>query len=362
MSATVFWTSLIAKSAYILFLPLTFAFLLAWAERKQSAVMQDRIGANRAKFLGRPFLGLVHMVCDAMKMFTKEDFVPDSQNKLLNTFAPFMAMFFALLTFAVIPFGYQLTIAGQKIGLQVADLGVGVLFVFAMASLGVYGIVLGGWTSNNNYSLLGGIRASAQMISYEICIGMTIIGVILALGTLSMQELVVLQGYNYFGWIPRWGVIIQPLGFLLFFTAGIAETKRVPFDMPEGESEIIGFNLEYSSMKFAMFLFTDFIETVVIAAVTVTFFFGGWQIPWLADTGFAWPWGGTWEIHPNLVNLMRMGAFVAKVGFFCWLMMAIRWTLPRFRYDQLMDLGWKWLLPLSLVNIVVTAFVVMLIG
>jgi len=358
MNPVVYWTSTIAKSAYILVFPLTLAFFLVWAERKQSAVMQDRIGANRAKFLGRPFLGLVHMVCDAVKMFVKEDFVPDGPHRILHTLAPFLAMFFALITFAVIPFGYQLTIAGETIGLQVADLNVGILFIFAMASLGVYGMVLAGWSSNNNYALLGGIRASAQMISYEICIGMTIIGAVLALGTLSMQELVIQQGHHYFGWLPRWGVVLQPLGFLLFFTAGVAETKRVPFDMPEGESEIIGFNLEYSSMKFAMFLFTDFIETVLIAAVTVTLFFGGWQIPWLANTGFVWPWGGDWEMHPNVVNILRMAAFAVKVTFFCWLMMAIRWTLPRFRYDQLMDLGWKWLLPLSLANIVFTALAV----
>jgi NADH-quinone oxidoreductase subunit H len=362
MSATLYWTSLVAKSAYIMAFPLTLAFLLAWAERKQSAVMQDRIGANRAKIFGRPFLGLVHMICDAVKMFTKEDFVPDSQHRLLHTVAPALAMFFALLSFAVIPFGYQLTILGETIGLHVVDLNVGVLFVFAMVSLGVYGVVLGGWSSNNNYALLGGMRASAQMISYEICIGMTIIGAILAFGTLSMQELVLGQGDLLFGWLPKWGVVLQPLGFLLFFTAGIAETKRVPFDMPEGESEIIGFNLEYSSMKFGMFLFTDFVETVLIAAVTVTFFFGGWQIPYLADSGFAFPWGGTWEMHANVVNLLRMGAFAFKVVFFCWLMMAIRWTLPRFRYDQLMDLGWKWLLPLSLVNVVITALVVLIIA
>jgi len=361
MSATLYWSLTLAKSIYILMFPLTLAFLLAWAERKQSAVMQDRIGANRAKFLGRPFLGLIHMICDATKMFTKEDFVPDTDHRFLHTAAPAVAMFFALISFAVIPFGYQLTIAGETIGLVVADLNVGVLFVFAMVSLGVYGIVLGGWSSNNNFALLGGIRASAQMISYEICIGMTIIGAILAFGTLSMQELVLQQGELLFGWLPMWGVVIQPLGFLLFFIAGIAETKRVPFDMPEGESEIIGFNLEYSSMKFAMFLFTDFIETVLIAAITVTFFFGGWHIPYLEHAGFVFPWGGTWEIHPNIVGLLRMGAFAFKVLFFCWLMMAIRWTLPRFRYDQLMDLGWKWLLPLSLVNVIVTAWVVLYI-
>jgi len=362
MSATLYWASTVAKSAYMLAFPLTLAFFLVWAERKQSAVMQDRIGANRASLFGRPFLGLVHMVCDSIKMFTKEDFVPDSGHRVLHTLAPVLAMFFALLAFAVIPFGYRLSIAGETIGLQVADLNVGVLFIFAMASLGVYGIVLGGWSSNNNYALLGGMRAAAQMISYEICIGMTIIGVILAFGTLSMQELVIGQGEYFFGWLPRWGVVIQPLGFLLFFVAGIAETKRVPFDMPEGESEIIGFNLEYSSMKFAMFLFTDFIETVLIAAVTVTFFFGGWQIPWLADTGFVFPWGSGWDMHPNVVNILRMGAFAGKVAFFCWLMMTIRWTLPRFRYDQLMDLGWKWLLPLSLINVVVTGFIVLLAG
>ncbi len=358
MSPVMYWTTTVAKSVYILVFPLTLAFVLAWAERKQSAVMQDRIGANRASVFGRPWLGFVHMVCDAMKMFTKEDFVPETEHRFLHHIAPGIAMFFALLAFAVIPFGNQLTIAGETIGLQVADLNVGILFVFALTSLGVYGLVLGGWSSNNNYALLGAIRASAQMISYEICIGITVIGAIIAFGTLSLQEIVLAQGTHLLaGWLPRWGILLQPLGFLLFFVAGIAETKRVPFDMPEGESEIIGFNLEYSSMKFGLFLFTDFVETVLIAAVTVTFFFGGWQVPWLYETGFAFPWGSTWAIHPNIAALLQMGAFVGKVVFFCWLMMAIRWTLPRFRYDQVMDLGWKWLLPLSLANVVVTALI-----
>ncbi|GAB4329079.1 MAG: NADH-quinone oxidoreductase subunit NuoH [Candidatus Zixiibacteriota bacterium] len=350
------------KTVYIIIFVLTLAGLLTWVERKQSAVMQDRIGANRASIFGLRLWGLFHIISDAVKMFTKEDFVPDTPHKLIHAMAPVLSISFALVAFAVIPFGNSISIAGHVINLQVADLNVGILFIFAMMSVAVYGVVLAGWSSNNNYALLGGLRASAQMISYEITIGLTLVGALLIYGTVSMQEVVYAQGQLLFGFLPMWGIVVQPVGFLLFLVAGIAETKRIPFDIPEGESEIIGFFVEYSSMKFGMFMFADFIETVLISSLLTTFFFGGWQVPYLMDSGFVFPWGGTWNLSVWLVEFLRIGAFIAKVAFFCWLLMLIRWTLPRFRFDQLMNLGWKVLLPLSLANTVVTAAVVLWIG
>jgi NADH-quinone oxidoreductase subunit H len=354
--------AVVGKTIFIIMFALSLGGLLTWVERKQSAVMQDRIGANRASILGLRVWGLFHIIADAVKMFTKEDFVPNTPHKFIHAMAPVLSISFALLSFAVIPFGSSIVIAGHSIGLQVADVNVGILFIFAMMSVAVYGVVLAGWSSNNNYALLGGIRATAQMISYEITIGLTLVGVIMIFQTLSMQEIVRAQGGLLFGFLPRWGVFLQPLGLLLFMTAAIAETKRIPFDIPEGESEIIGFFVEYSSMKFGMFMFADFIEQILVAAMVTTFFFGGWQVPYLGDTGFAFPWGTTWDLNTWVVESLRVAAFVVKVSFFCWLQMLIRWTLPRFRFDQLMNLGWKVLLPLSLANTLATAVIVLWVG
>jgi NADH-quinone oxidoreductase subunit H len=352
----------VGKTIFIIMFALGLGAILTWVERKQSAVMQDRIGANRAAILGFRVWGLFHIIADSVKMFTKEDFVPSTPHKFIHAMAPVLSIFLALLSFAVIPFGNAITIAGQSIGLQVADVNVGILFIFAMMSVAVYGVVLAGWSSNNNYAMLGGIRATAQMISYEITFGLTLVGIILIFQTLSLQDIVRAQGGLVFGFVPRWGVLFQPLGFLLFLTAATAETRRIPFDIPEGESEIIGFFVEYSSMKFGMFMFADFIEQILIASMVTTFFFGGWQVPYLADTGFVFPWGTAWNLNTWLVECLRVISFVVKVSFFCWLQMLIRWTLPRFRFDQLMNLGWKVLLPLSLVNALVTAVIVLWLG
>lgn len=349
----------IGTTVFMVLFVLTLAGILTWVERKQSAVMQDRIGANRAQILGFRLWGLFHIIADAVKMFMKEDFIPTTKHRFIFSIAPVLSIFFALLTFAVIPFGHQITIGGYAISMQVANLNVGLLFIFAMMSVAVYGVVLAGWSSNNNYALLGSIRASAQMISYEITIGLTLVGVIMIYQSLSLMEIVRAQGGLIFGFLPAWGIFYQPLGFLLFMIAGIAETKRIPFDIPEGESEIIGFFLEYSSMKFGMFMFADFIETILISSLLTTFFLGGWQVPYLADAGFVFPWGTTIDLNMWLVEGMRILSFILKVCFFCWLLMLIRWTLPRFRFDQLMNLGWKILLPLSLVNTLVTAAIVL---
>jgi len=241
-------------------------------------------------------------------------------------------------------------------------LNVGVLYVFAMLSLGVYGVMMAGWSSGNNYALLGGQRAAALMISAEIAIGASIMGVIMIYGSLNLMEIVRGQGRLLWGWLPAWGIVTQPLAFVLFLTAGMAATKRIPFDMPEGESEIIGYFVEYSGMKFGMFAMADFLETVVIAGMTTALFLGGWQVPYLEADGFRFPWGWQWALPHLLVVLLQVGAFVLKVCAVIFFMMLVRWTLPRFRYDQAMRLGWLGLFPLAILNIVLTGLVVLLWG
>ncbi len=351
----------LGKLAFVLLFVLNFGGVLTWVERKQSALMQDRIGANRAAIFGFRAIGLFHGIADAVKMFTKESFRPANAEKFIFTLAPAISVFFALIGFAVIPFGDKLLLGGTEINLQLAPLNVGVLYLFAVAGMAVYGVVLGAWASRNNYALLGGLRAAAQMISYEVALGVSIFGCIMIYQTVDLQEIVRWQGGYWGGWLPAWGVFLQPVGFILFLTVGIAETKRIPFDAPEGESEIIGYNLEYSGMGFGMFLLTDFIETVMIAAITVTLFFGGWQVPYLMPDGFHFPWGGTVELANWAVAILQVVSFTFKVIFFLWLQMTIRWTLPRFRYDQIMRLGWKYLLPISLANIVITGFLILML-
>jgi NADH-quinone oxidoreductase subunit H len=237
-----------------------------------------------------------------------------------------------------------------------------VLYVFAMLSLGVYGVMMAGWASGNNYALLGGQRAAALMISSEIAIGASIMGIIMIYGSLDMQEIVRGQGRLLFGWLPAWGIITQPLAFVIFVTAGIAATKRAPFDTPESESEIIGYFVEYSGMKAGMFMMSDFLETVVIAGMTTALFLGGWQVPWLQADGFQFPGGPTLPLPHLAVVALQVGAFVVKVSVMIFVLMLVRWTLPRFRYDQAMRLGWLGLFPLSVLNIVVTGAVLLLIG
>jgi NADH-quinone oxidoreductase subunit H len=337
---------------------LNLAGLHTWLERKQSAVMQDRIGANRADIFGFKILGLFHPIADAVKMFTKEDVVPAGADRVLHTLAPFFSVFFALVAFAGIPFGDQVVWGDRVIDLQVAKIDAALLYIFAMLSLGVYGVILAGFASRNNYALLGGLRATAQMISYEIALGIATIGVILVYGTLDLQELVRGQGrYIASGWVPFWGIVAQPVAFFVFLAAALAETKRAPFDLPEGESEIIGYFVEYSGMKFGMFFLADFLETILVAGLTTTLFLGGWQVPYLLPDGFHFPWGATLSVSPWTYALLGVASFSVKVLFFCLLFMQIRWTLPRFRYDQLMRLGWLGLFPISVLNVLVTAVV-----
>jgi NADH-quinone oxidoreductase subunit H len=356
-----------ARVAFVMMFILNLGGLLTWVERKQSAIMQDRIGANRASILGFRIMGLFHPLADAIKMLTKEDFLPARADRFLFKLAPFVSVFFGLVAFASIPFGDTLRIGDRVVPLQAVTLNVGVLYVFAMLSLGVYGVMMAGWSSSNNFALIGGQRAAALMISAEIAIGASIMGVIMVYGSLDLMEIVRGQGLpllpRLFGeWIPAWGVLTQPLAFVLFLTAGIAATKRIPFDMPEGESEIIGYFVEYSGMKFGMFAMADFLETVVIAGLTTSLFLGGWQIPYLQPAGFVFPWGATLHVPHALVTLLQVGVFSLKVVVMIFIMMLVRWTLPRFRYDQAMRLGWLGLFPLSILNIVLTGLVLLIVG
>jgi NADH-quinone oxidoreductase subunit H len=363
------------KAFLVLFMVLNLAGVLGWVERKGSALIQDRIGANRASIFGFAGMGLINtLVADPLKFLTKEDFIPPAGDRFLHTLAPCMALFPALVTFAVIPFGDVLQIGERVINLQVADLNVGILYIFAMTSLGVYGLVIGAWASNNKFSLLGGVRGSAQMISYEVALGLSVIGILMVYGTLDLQEIARGQGnligdllpdsWGFLkaavGWLPAWGIFLQPLAFLLFFTAAVAETRRIPFDLPEAESELVaGSHVEYSGGKFLMFFAAEFAEIVVVAALVTTLFFGGWQVPYLMRDGFHFPWGSTLLLPHLAVVLLQVGAFTFKVILFCWLQILLRWSVPRFRYDQVMRLGWKMLLPAALVNVMITAFVIL---
>jgi len=278
----------------------------------------------------------------------------------LHTLAPCVSLFPAIVAFAAIPFGDVLRVGDTAVNLEAVPLNVGILYILAMTSLGVYGVVLGGWASNNRFSLLGGIRGSAQMISYEIGMGLSIIAMVMTFGSLDLQEMVRAQGHLIGGWIPAWGILYQPLAFLIFLCAGIAESKRAPFDLPEGESELVsGYFTEYSGVKYLMFFMTDFVEVAVIAGLITTMFFGGWQVPYLSADGFHFPWGSALLLPQVVVALLQVVAFMIKVFLFCWFQVMIRWTLPRFRYDQVMSLGWKGLLPVSLLNVLVTAVVVL---
>jgi NADH-quinone oxidoreductase subunit H len=311
--------------------------VMTWVERRLSGVMQFRWGPNRVGPLG-----LLQPLADGIKFAFKEDITPADAIKPVHTLAPAMAMIPALCAFAVVPFGPTIEIGGRAIDLVILNLDAGILFALAASSLGVYGIVCAGWASRNKYSLMGGLRASAQMISYELALALSLIGVLLVCGTLRPLAIVEQQA----GWFWNWHVFggWQFFGFLIFLVAGYAETNRLPFDMPEAESELVaGYHTEYSSMKFSMFFMAEYVNMVTASALAVTLFLGGWQL------GFPVPFGG-WPLW-----LLQIGAFLAKVGFFLVLFVWVRWTLPRFRYDQLMTLGWKRLFPLALANLFGTA-------
>jgi NADH-quinone oxidoreductase subunit H len=359
----------IVKTIFIILVVVgALAPVITWIERKQSAVMQDRIGANRADVGGLTLLGLLHPLADVLKLFGKEDFVPDGANRVLHLLAPLIAAIPAVIAYGVIPFGGVYTFGDQTISLVVADPDWGMLYIFAIASLATYGTVIAGWSSNNNWSLLGSMRASAQMISYEVTMGLSLVGVFMVFQTLSLQDMALAQDRILwlFGVLPlpAWGLLYQPLAFIMFLTCIMAENKRPPFDMPEGESEIIaGYHLEYSGMRFGLFFMSEFIQVVVIAGLMTALFLGGWSIPYVstdAIIGFFAQWLGT-GFATGLCVLLHFGSFMLKVVVMIWLQMALRWTLPRFRYDQVMDLCWKIILPLSIANILVTGLVLLLL-
>ena len=374
----------LVKAIFILLVVVAgLAPVITWIERKQSAVMQDRIGANRADIGGLTVLGLLHPLADVLKLLTKEDVVPDGANRFMHLIAPVIAAVPAVVAYAVIPFGGVYSFGGQSISLVVANPDWGLLYIFAIGSIATYGTVMAGWSSNNNWSLLGGLRASAQMISYEVTMGLSVVGVFMVFQTLQLQDMALAQDTTFrifgflealFGWpvpalldwirLPAWGVFYQPLGFLMFLTTIMAENKRPPFDTPEGESEIIaGYHLEYSGMRFGLFFMSEFIEVVVIAGLVATLFLGGWAVPWLSQATIIGTVSRLFntEFATGLCAIVHFLTFMLKVVFMIWLQMALRWTLPRFRYDQVMDLCWKILLPLSIANILVTGFVLLLV-
>jgi NADH-quinone oxidoreductase subunit H len=314
---------------------------LTLAERKISAYIQNRLGPNRVG----PW-GLLQPLADGLKFLFKEDVIPRHVNRFVYLAAPPAILVPALMGFAIVPFGDTITLWGREVRLQIVDLNIGILYLLALSSLGVYGVVLGGWASNNKYALLGGLRACAQMISYELALGLSLVGVLMAAGTLQLDEIVRQQSeQTLFGFLPRWNVFTQPLGFMLFTVATFAETNRLPFDLPESEQELVaGYHAEYSSMKFAMFFMAEYAHMITASAVIATLFFGGWHMPWLVDP----------ESSSIGASLLKMLAFLVKTGFFMFLFLWVRWTLPRFRYDQVMWLGWKVLLPLALLNVFLT--------
>jgi len=339
-----------------------FAALLTLAERKVSALMQDRLGPNRASVLGFTFNGLFHPVADGIKMMLKEDFVPGRAEKLLFALAPFFAMVPVLALFAVIPFGDYVMVFGYQLDLVVAELPLSLFFVLALSGLAIYGVFLAGWASKNNFALLGAMRGAAQMVSYEVVLGLTLVGLLMIYGSASLQDLVRAQGRLLFGFVPAWGIVVQPLAFILFLVAAIAENKRTPFDLVEGESEIIGYFMEYSSMRFAAFMFAEFVEIILVSMLAATLFFGGWQVPYLYEPGFIFPGGAALPLDHYLVSALQVASFSAKTVFFSWFLLVVRWTLPRFRFDQLMGLCWKRLLPLALLNILATGAALLALG
>jgi NADH-quinone oxidoreductase subunit H len=337
--------------------------LLTVAERKWSALMQNRIGANRIRVFGSALGGIPFLVADAVKMLTKERFTPAMGTKFLFNLAPVLAFVPVFALFAVIPVGPPVTLRelasaegalGQTgIALQVASLDAGLIYLFAIASLSVYGTSIAGWASNNKYALLGSVRAASQMISYEVSLGLALVGTMIAFRSLRLEEMVAAQGQAVIGPIPALGVLIQPIGFFVFFASAFAETKRAPFDLPEGESEIVGYFVEYSGMQFGLLFLAEFVEIVVLSAITVAVFLGGWHPIFFEGWLRA-------NLSPLAFAAVGAGAFLAKMIVLMWLQLTIRWLLPRFRYDQIQKLCWTILLPVALGNIFVTAAVLLI--
>ena len=316
------------------------AMYTTYAERKVAAILQDRRGPNRAG----PF-GLLQPLADGLKLFFKEEIIPNFSSKSLFILGPALAMLTAIMTGAVVPWGDKVHFFGRDISLQIADVNVGILYVFAVVSMGVYGIMIGSWASNNKFSLLGGLRAASQIISYELAMGISLIALLMITGTLSLKEMVVQQQQGL------WNIAYQPLGFLIFLICAFAECNRTPFDLPEAENELIGgYHTEYSSMKLGFYLFSEYINMFISSVIMATLFFGGYDCPFVNEAAMA----------PNWAALLGIFVLMTKVIIFLFIFMWVRWTIPRFRYDQLMNLGWRILIPLSLINMLVTGALVLL--
>ena len=340
MPIWIYIVAAVIKSAVVLVVLLTGVAYTVWLERKVVGHIQNRWGPTRVG----PF-GLLQPIADGLKLFVKEDLTPPHVYKPLYIAAPLIAIIFALTSISMIPFGNSIQLFGYSFPLQVTDVNTGLLIILGITSIGVYGVALAGWSSNNKYSLLGGLRASAQMVSYEISLGLSLVGVLIMAGSFSLRDIVDAQGGHFWGFIPRWNIIPQFVGFFCYLMAAYAETNRIPFDLPEAETELVaGYHTEYSAMKFAMFFMAEYANMITVGCLATLLFLGGWHGPVFGP--------------PILRALLPVFWFVAKVVAFLFLYIWVRGTLPRFRYDQLMAFGWKFLLPLSLVNLIATAIAV----
>src|SRR5690349_6746434 len=344
--STIDWALIIEKLiliAIVITASLVIAMYATYAERKIAAVIQDRRGPNRAG----PF-GILQPLADGMKLFFKEEIIPNSSNKMLFVLGPSLAMLTAMMTCAVIPWGNKIELFGRSIPLQIADINIGILYIFGVVSLGIYGIMIGGWASNNKFSLLAALRGASQVISYELSMGISLIALLMLTGSLSLKTIVEQQmapGH-------LWNIVYQPLGCLIFFICALAECNRAPFDLPEAENELnMGYHQEYSSMKLGFYLFAEYINMFISGVVMATLYFGGYDIPFINEAELGW--------NQNVLALVGFAVLLAKAFFFVFVFMWIRWTIPRSRYDQLMNLGWKKLIPLALINMILTAAVIL---
>jgi NADH-quinone oxidoreductase subunit H len=325
--------------AIVVFGSLGIALYTTFAERKVAGLLQDRPGPNRAG----PF-GLLQPFADGLKLITKEEIIPNSSNKALFILGPGLAMTAALMTCAVVPWGKTIEVLQHTVDLQIADVNIGMLYVFGVVSMGVYGIMIGGWASNNKFSLMAALRGASQAISYELAMGLSLIALIMVTGSLSLKTIVEQQvAPGHF-----WNIVYQPLGFLIFIVCAFAECNRTPFDLPEAENELnFGYHQEYSSMKLGFYLFSEYINMFISSVIMATLFFGGYDIPFVNDIALK-------DTLGNWLALLQLGSLITKAVIFIFVFMWVRWTIPRFRYDQLMDLGWKKLVPLALFNMLLT--------
>ena len=346
------WAMFIEKLVLIIVVvsvSLVVAMYTTFAERKVAGILQDRPGPNRAG----PF-GMLQPLADGLKLFFKEEIIPNFSSKALFILGPALAMLTAIMTSAVIPWGSKIILpGGREVALQIADVNIGILYVFGVVSMGVYGIMIGSWASNNKYSLMGGLRAASQIISYELAMGISFIALLMITGTLSLNEIVVQQQKGALGGLLSWNIWKQPLGFLIFLICAFAECNRTPFDLPEAENELIGgYHTEYSSMKLGLYLFSEYINMFISSAVMATLFFGGYDIPFVDES----------SLSPNIAAILGIVSLFLKIICFIFLFMWVRWTIPRFRYDQLIRLGWRILIPLALFNMLVTGAVILFLN